>query len=259
MGVGGGKIHKNHHGMDQPSRWAPAGPVWMEQRSSDQLLHLSPTCAWAALHHFPDFRQHLRVTLGDCGWISLVQLVLMRMMVVISPPVTIIIVATDHDDGGHQHQLSRNGFQKLSGEYQLSTSHANGHPLWQRAGWGEEAYLYSGRSGKWCLGSTTLLPLPCGSVPRKRVLSKSMAWDVEIENLWIGWFFSDNPPKRSTYIPCPESQMIHFTQQFAVIIHHSPRLRPIGWGFSRFDSSFPDHCSPYRVSDGRTLSISWNW
>lgn len=44
---------------------------------------------------------------------------------------------------------SPNGFQKLSGEYQLSTSHANGHPLWQRAGWGEEAYLYSGRSGKW--------------------------------------------------------------------------------------------------------------
>ena len=49
-------------------------------------------------------------------------------------------------------QQLRNGFQKLSGEYRLSTSHANGHPMWQRAGWGEEAYLYSGRSGKWSLG-----------------------------------------------------------------------------------------------------------
>lgn len=44
---------------------------------------------------------------------------------------------------------ARNAFQKLSGEYRLSQQHANGHPIWQRAGWGEEAYLYSGRSGKW--------------------------------------------------------------------------------------------------------------
>jgi len=44
---------------------------------------------------------------------------------------------------------SPNAFQKLSGEYRLCTSHANGDPMWQRVGWGEEAYLYSGRSGKW--------------------------------------------------------------------------------------------------------------
>lgn len=48
-------------------------------------------------------------------------------------------------------ERSRHCFQKLSGEYRLSSRYVNGHPMWQREGLGEEAYIYSGRSGKWRL------------------------------------------------------------------------------------------------------------
>ncbi|CAE7761465.1 unnamed protein product [Symbiodinium pilosum] len=45
---------------------------------------------------------------------------------------------------------SPNAHQKLSGEYRHCEGQlANGYPFWKRAGFGEEAYLYSGRNGKW--------------------------------------------------------------------------------------------------------------
>jgi len=31
--------------------------------------------------------------------------------------------------------------------------------MWQRVGWGEEAYLYGGRSGKWSLGKQKALKM----------------------------------------------------------------------------------------------------
>ena len=47
----------------------------------------------------------------------------------------------------------RNAHQKLSGEYHHGEGQlANGYPFWKRAGFGEEAYVYSGRNGKWHLG-----------------------------------------------------------------------------------------------------------
>ncbi|CAE6936265.1 unnamed protein product [Symbiodinium sp. CCMP2592] len=53
---------------------------------------------------------------------------------------------------------SPNGHQKLSGEYHHSEGQfANGYPFWKRAGYGEEAYIYSGRNGKWYVVSRTLV------------------------------------------------------------------------------------------------------
>jgi len=47
---------------------------------------------------------------------------------------------------------SLNGQQRMAGTY-LRDGYANGNPLWKRAGLGEEAWLYTGTTGKWCISN----------------------------------------------------------------------------------------------------------
>ncbi|CAK9058972.1 unnamed protein product, partial [Durusdinium trenchii] len=93
---------------------------------------------------------------------------------------------------------SPNAFQKLSGEYRLSQQHANGHPIWQRAGWGEEAYLYSGRSGKWyvvcknvvverhfhCSLGGLVSSVPHAGVPPDAFVGSHRGWGVRTKDGW---------------------------------------------------------------------------
>ncbi|CAE6911773.1 unnamed protein product [Symbiodinium natans] len=91
---------------------------------------------------------------------------------------------------------SPHGHQKLSGEYRHSDGQlANGYPFWKRAGYGEEAYLYSGRyvvSRNLAIERPTAAYLRRGFARQKRgkvaVLKHPLAGTVQTVDLVLtGW------------------------------------------------------------------------
>eukprot|EP00931_Biecheleriopsis_adriatica_P006273 TRINITY_DN107699_c0_g1_i1.p1 TRINITY_DN107699_c0_g1~~TRINITY_DN107699_c0_g1_i1.p1 ORF type:complete len:981 (+),score=173.04 TRINITY_DN107699_c0_g1_i1:43-2943(+) len=55
------------------------------------------------------------------------------------------------------HVSSPSRHRKVAGKYELLEERINGQPAWRRAGLGEQAWLYSGTNGKWCVSAHKVL------------------------------------------------------------------------------------------------------